>query len=123
MKNILQDTLSFPFFGVLLSYASPFDPLHFFSPFLYCRLQGITKSVSRYPTFRRQFGDLVKTLTEDLAKKNGGSESTNVPKTMQKSNSALARFQKSFKRLTSSNNGRYEESQSQSDALRDLEIL
>lgn len=87
------------------------------------RLQGITKSVSRYPTFRRQFGDLVKTLTEDLAKKNGGSESTNVPKTMQKSNSALARFQKSFKRLTSSNNGRYEESQSQSDALRDLEIL
>lgn len=87
------------------------------------RLQGITKSVSRYPTFRRQFDDLVKTLTEDLAKKNGGSESTNVPKTMQKSNSALARFQKSFKRLTSSNNGRYEESQSQSDALRDLEIL
>ncbi|KAH9792253.1 transmembrane protein [Citrus sinensis] len=87
------------------------------------RLQGITKSVSRYPTFRRQFGDLVKTLTEDLAKKNCGSESTNVPKTMQKSNSALARFQKSFKRLTSSNNGRYEESQSQSDALRDLEIL
>ncbi|KAL9457845.1 hypothetical protein AB3S75_006817 [Citrus x aurantiifolia] len=87
------------------------------------RLQGITKSVSRYPTFRRQFDDLVKTLTEDLAKKNGDSESTNVPKTMQKSNSALARFQKSFKRLTSSNNGRYEESQSQSDALRDLEIL
>ncbi|KAH9743803.1 transmembrane protein [Citrus sinensis] len=87
------------------------------------RLQGITKSVSRYPTFRRQFDDLVKTLTEDLAKKNGGSESTNVPKTMQKSNSALARFQKSFKRLTNSNNGRYEESQSQSDALRDLEIL
>lgn len=123
MKNILQDTLSFPFFGVLLSFASPFEPLHFFSPFFLCRLQGITKSVSRYPTFRRQFDDLVKTLTEDLAKKNGGSESTNVPKTMQKSNSALARFQKSFKRLTSSNNGRYEESQSQSDALRDLEIL
>lgn len=98
-------------------------PFIFFSRFLYCRLQGITKSVSRYPTFRRQFDDLVKTLTEDLAKKNGGSESTNVPKTMQKSNSALARFQKSFKRLTSSNNGRYEESQSQSDALRDLEIL
>lgn len=87
------------------------------------RLQGITKSVSRYPTFRRQFDDLVKTLTEDLAKKNSGSESTNVPKTMQKSNSALARFQKSLKRLTSSNNGRYEESESQSDALRDVEIL
>ncbi|KAI9176440.1 hypothetical protein LWI28_002876 [Acer negundo] len=58
------------------------------------RLQGITKSISRYPTFRRHFDNLVENLSEDLAKKNGH-------KTMQRSKSALGRFQRSFKRKTS----------------------
>lgn len=35
------------------------------------RLQGITKSISRYPTARRRFESLVKCIAEDLAKKNG----------------------------------------------------
>ncbi|KAJ4729360.1 Steroid nuclear receptor, ligand-binding [Melia azedarach] len=85
------------------------------------RLQGITKSISRYPTFRRHFDNLVKTLTEDLAKKNGGSDSTNGHKTIQRSKSAFGRFQRSFKRMTSSNHG--PDQDSQSDGLRDVEIL
>ncbi|KAK8502844.1 hypothetical protein V6N12_000088 [Hibiscus sabdariffa] len=62
------------------------------------RLQGITKSVSRYPTFRRHFENLVNTLSEDLAKKNSGTQS------VRRSKSALARMfsNQSFKRNTSS---------------------
>ncbi|OVA20521.1 hypothetical protein BVC80_1065g73 [Macleaya cordata] len=41
------------------------------------RLQGITKSISRYPTSKRRFDSLVKSLSEELAKKNSGSQSTN----------------------------------------------
>ncbi|KAJ3675476.1 hypothetical protein LUZ60_004518 [Juncus effusus] len=35
------------------------------------RLQGITKSISRYPTAKRRFDNLVKVLSEDLEKKLG----------------------------------------------------
>ncbi|KAG2714717.1 hypothetical protein I3843_03G044700 [Carya illinoinensis] len=51
------------------------------------RLQGITKSISRYPTFRRRFGCLVKFLSDDLAKKND-----NGPKTILRSKSAFGRM-------------------------------
>ncbi|XP_027345536.1 uncharacterized membrane protein At3g27390-like [Abrus precatorius] len=56
------------------------------------RLQGITKSMSRFPTFKRRFDDLVKSLSYDLAEKSG------VP-TMTRSKSAFARLVtlKSFK--------------------------
>ncbi|KAG8366808.1 hypothetical protein BUALT_Bualt16G0006300 [Buddleja alternifolia] len=37
------------------------------------RLQGITKSISRYPTFRRRFDISMKNILEDLATKNGDS--------------------------------------------------
>ncbi|XP_077250601.1 putative membrane protein At3g27390 isoform X2 [Tasmannia lanceolata] len=43
------------------------------------RLQGITKSISRYPTFKRHFESLVDHLSEELAKKNG-SRSTSRSK-------------------------------------------
>ncbi|KAK3183707.1 hypothetical protein Dsin_030993 [Dipteronia sinensis] len=77
------------------------------------RLQGITKSISRYPTFRRHFDNLVGNLSEDLAKKNGA-------KTMQRSQSALARFQRSFKRKTSYNGS---DQESISVTTRDVDVV
>ncbi|XP_073007086.1 uncharacterized membrane protein At3g27390-like isoform X1 [Typha latifolia] len=41
------------------------------------RLQGITRSISRYPTAKRRFDDLVKKLSEELEKKMEGSQSIN----------------------------------------------
>jgi len=41
------------------------------------RLQGITKSMSRYPTSKRRFDVLVKALSEELARTMGGSQSAN----------------------------------------------
>ncbi|XP_022740179.1 uncharacterized membrane protein At3g27390-like isoform X2 [Durio zibethinus] len=86
------------------------------------RLQGITKSVSRYPTFRRQFENLVNTLLEDLSEKNGGSsKSSNRARPIQRSKSAFARIfsSKSFKRNTSYNN--MSDQESQSVIARDIE--
>ncbi|KAG5527135.1 hypothetical protein RHGRI_028153 [Rhododendron griersonianum] len=64
------------------------------------RLRGIMKSISRYPTFRRRFDDSIKTISEDLAKKNGSSNgSVNGRQTVRRTRSALGRIfsQKSFK--------------------------
>lgn len=58
------------------------------------------KSISRYPTFRRRFDDSIKTISEDLAKKNGSSNgSVNGRQTVRRTRSALGRIfsQKSFK--------------------------
>ncbi|KAK3142257.1 hypothetical protein QOZ80_4BG0344270 [Eleusine coracana subsp. coracana] len=41
------------------------------------RLQGITKSISRYPTAKRRFDVLVKALLSELERTIGGSQSTN----------------------------------------------
>ncbi|PWZ20393.1 hypothetical protein Zm00014a_039990 [Zea mays] len=41
------------------------------------RLQGITKSISRYPTSKRRFDALVKALSEELARTMGGNQSAN----------------------------------------------
>ncbi|KAK8449034.1 hypothetical protein SEVIR_7G150900v4 [Setaria viridis] len=41
------------------------------------RLQGITKSISRYPTAKRRFDVLVKALLSELERTMGGSQSTN----------------------------------------------
>lgn len=38
-----------------------------------CRLQGITKFITRFPTYKRRFDVLVKTLSEELADKYGNS--------------------------------------------------
>ncbi|XVF13979.1 hypothetical protein REPUB_Repub09cG0016800 [Reevesia pubescens] len=86
------------------------------------RLQGIMKSVSRYPTFRRQFDDLVNKLSEELSKKNSGSRSSNGAHPVQRSKSGLARIfsNKSFKRNTSYNN--MSDQESQSTTARDIEI-
>ncbi|KAL5581273.1 hypothetical protein UlMin_013715 [Ulmus minor] len=79
------------------------------------RLQGITKSISRYPTFRRRFESLVKSLSDDLAKRDGR------PLTIQRSKSVFVRMfsQKSFKNKAESNNGSFKSSQL---VERDVEI-
>ncbi|GAU29000.1 hypothetical protein TSUD_165180 [Trifolium subterraneum] len=51
------------------------------------RLQGITKSMTRFPTFKRRFDDLVKTLYDDHAEKHGPP-----PATMNRSKSAFGRL-------------------------------
>lgn len=62
------------------------------------RLQGITKSISRYPTARRRFDDLVKSLSEDLEKKFGSNRSANGSQESQRVRSGIFRIfsQKSF---------------------------
>ncbi|KAL1291884.1 hypothetical protein HN51_060379 [Arachis hypogaea] len=42
------------------------------------RLQGITKYMTRLPTFKRRFDDLVKTLSHELAERHGGASSTTI---------------------------------------------
>ncbi|CAA7055206.1 unnamed protein product [Microthlaspi erraticum] len=78
------------------------------------RLQGLTKSISRYPTFRRHFVELVKKLSNDLDKKHnrfeGGSRS--VPRRIFS--------QKSFKKKTSSNGS---DQDSPNRGLRDVDIV
>ncbi|XP_038883798.1 uncharacterized membrane protein At3g27390 [Benincasa hispida] len=56
------------------------------------RLRGITKSISRYPTFRRRFDSLVKKLSEELSKKKGSSQSTNGSRSLARSRSAFGRL-------------------------------
>ncbi|KAJ4826270.1 hypothetical protein Tsubulata_018666 [Turnera subulata] len=54
------------------------------------RLQGITRSISRYPTSRRNFQNLVKKLSENLATMNGDSNKSSNG-TIPRSKSAFAR--------------------------------
>ncbi|XP_021890401.1 uncharacterized membrane protein At3g27390 [Carica papaya] len=87
------------------------------------RLQGLTKSISRSPTYWRQFENLVKTLSDNLSKKNDGSISSNGSRAIQRSWSALPRMfsLKSFKRKTSSNG--FDDSESQPVVTRDVDIV
>ncbi|XP_009340850.2 uncharacterized membrane protein At3g27390 [Pyrus x bretschneideri] len=85
------------------------------------RLQGITKSISRYPTFRRRFENLVNTISDDLAQhSNGGNKPSNGPKTVPRSKSAFAQLfsQKSFSFTKTSNHG----TDPESGIVRDLTI-
>ncbi|KAE8734594.1 Detected protein of confused Function [Hibiscus syriacus] len=92
------------------------------------RLQGITKSVSRYPTFRRHFEKLVNSLSEDLSKKDsGGSGNSNSRSSKgdhrpaQRSKSSIARLfsNNSFKGSTSYN---MSDQESQAVLGRDVQI-
>ncbi|XP_015971401.1 uncharacterized membrane protein At3g27390 [Arachis duranensis] len=75
------------------------------------RLQGITKSMTRFPTYKRRFDDLVKQLSDDFAEKHG-------VKTMSRSKSAFAQMV-SFKSLKGPrNNG----SNQGSEDVKDVEI-
>jgi hypothetical protein len=74
-----------------------------FSSFCVPRLQGITKSISRYPTAKRRFDGLVKSLSEELENKMGGSLSSNGSSHMQRLRSGIGRMlsQKSLGRTLS----------------------
>ncbi|WCJ21249.1 hypothetical protein M5689_003415 [Euphorbia peplus] len=73
------------------------------------RLQGITKSISRYPTSRRHFDDLVNNLSVELAKKNGSS------RPIGRSKSALVRY-------FSFNKSRAKQSDSDPESLRPRDV-
>ncbi|KAE9599507.1 hypothetical protein Lalb_Chr14g0362961 [Lupinus albus] len=49
------------------------------------RLQGITKSMTRFPTYKRRFDNIIKSLSDELSEKNGGQ-------IMTRSKSAFARL-------------------------------
>ncbi|CAA0823454.1 Unknown protein [Striga hermonthica] len=86
------------------------------------RLRGITKSISRYPTFRRRFDSSIKNILEELGKRNGSSiKSSTSSKNMGRSKSMLERFfsQKSFKGR-SDDNGADQPAQTASEV--DIEI-
>ncbi|CAL9131865.1 unnamed protein product [Musa textilis] len=82
------------------------------------RLQGITKSISRYPTARRRFDDLVKSLSEDLEKKFGSNRSSNGSQGSQRVRSGIIRIfsQKSFGTDTSTK-GHHQEIQEVNNGL------
>ncbi|MCE5166508.1 hypothetical protein HAX54_020993, partial [Datura stramonium] len=71
------------------------------------RLRGITKSISRFPTFRRRFDSSINIILEQLAKKNGGSRKSEdlAPLSLSRSKSMFARMfgQKSFRNRTNKN--------------------
>lgn len=75
------------------------------------------KSMSRFPTFRRRFDYLVKTLSDDLAEKQGAQSTS-----MSRSKSAFARMISLNSFRGKRTNGSDEESTSVHVA-RDLEIL
>jgi len=56
---------------------STFTNLSFHPAAAAARLQGITKSISRYPTAKRRFEVLVKALLSELERTMGGSQSAN----------------------------------------------
>ncbi|CAN4082353.1 unnamed protein product [Withania somnifera] len=88
------------------------------------RLRGITKSISRYPTFRRRFESSIKIILEELAKKNGdsGKSEGSGPKRMPRSKSMFVRMlsEKSF-RFRNGKNG-YDQEAQLVDTDRDVEI-
>ncbi|KZV57456.1 hypothetical protein F511_35254 [Dorcoceras hygrometricum] len=80
------------------------------------RIQGITKSISRYPTCRRRYDSCLKNILEELGKKNEDSG-----KSMSRSKSKLARFV-SLKSFKSRTNNPSIDQEAQTTPERDLEI-
>ncbi|XP_056696319.1 uncharacterized membrane protein At3g27390 isoform X1 [Spinacia oleracea] len=70
------------------------------------RLRGITKSISRYPTFRRRFETLTRSLLENMATKSGRDRSRNGSGSAARTRSSIVRFlsDRSFKRSKSESN-------------------
>ncbi|KAJ4869539.1 putative membrane protein [Raphanus sativus] len=64
------------------------------------RIQGLTKTVSRYPTYRRHFVELVKKLSDDLDQDRAGSETT-APVVVKIFSRIFSQSQRSFRRKES----------------------
>lgn len=86
------------------------------------RLQGITRSISRYPTFRRRFDTSMKIVLEELAKRDGESSISSGLQTVPRSQSMFARMfsEKSF-RTGTGNHGSDQEPRSAVE--RDVDII
>ncbi|XP_022983202.1 uncharacterized membrane protein At3g27390-like isoform X1 [Cucurbita maxima] len=85
------------------------------------RLRGITKSISRYPTFKRRFDNLVKKLSEELSKKNGSFQSTNGSRSLSRSRSGFGRW---FSQKSSNDKTSYRGSETESHPDEtDIEIV
>lgn len=57
------------------------------------RLHGITRSISRYPTMKRRFDEIMKSLSEELEKEmGGGSQSANKYQSTQRIRSGFVRM-------------------------------
>ncbi|CAA2993552.1 uncharacterized membrane At3g27390 [Olea europaea subsp. europaea] len=87
------------------------------------RLQGITKSITRYPTFRRRFDESMEIILQELVKKNGENSKSrgSRPQTVPRSKSMFARIlsQESFN-SRKDNSGSDQEAQTV--VQRDVEI-
>ncbi|KAF6165409.1 hypothetical protein GIB67_018853 [Kingdonia uniflora] len=82
------------------------------------RLRGITRSISRYPTFKRRFDALVSSLSEELAEKYGyGSQL--LPRSRSRFIKILS--QRSFRGRT--NNRNSDKDDSQSGTTKDIAIV
>lgn len=82
------------------------------------RLHGITKSISRYPTYRRRFENIMKAIFEELDKRNE-NRSNGGPETVPRSKHTFARIfgsQRSFRNKTSNHGVRQKEA-------RDVDIV
>ncbi|KAL1531593.1 hypothetical protein AAHA92_31717 [Salvia divinorum] len=86
------------------------------------RLRGITKSISRYPTFRRRFDASTKCILDELARKSEGSGKTGSRSpSLQKSKGMLGRmFSQRSSKSRSSDHGDSQENRTASE--RDVEI-
>ncbi|XP_004231823.1 uncharacterized membrane protein At3g27390 [Solanum lycopersicum] len=84
------------------------------------RLRGITKSISRFPTFKRRFESSIKVILEELAKKNGDSRKSEDAGRTPRSKSMFVRMfsEKSFK----NRNGKSDQEAQLVDTDRDVEI-
>ncbi|XP_073065080.1 uncharacterized membrane protein At3g27390-like [Primulina eburnea] len=80
------------------------------------RLQGITKSISRYPTCRRRYDSSLRNILEHLGKKNGVSR-----KSMSRTKSKLSKFVSGNSFKSKTNNPSIDQ-EAQTTSERDLEI-
>ncbi|CAK9162419.1 unnamed protein product [Ilex paraguariensis] len=69
------------------------------------RLQGITKSISRYPTYRRRIATSIKTISSELAKRDSSSKFIHEPQAVPRSKSTFTHLfsQTSFRSRTNNN--------------------
>lgn len=99
-------------YGILIFVLTP--------PEFSLRLRGITKSISRFPTFKRRFESSIKVILEELAKKNGDSRKSEDAGRTPRSKSMFVRMfsEKSFK----NRNGKSDQEAQLVDTDRDVEI-